>query len=323
SAALAELIREGRIRESTLVRREWPSDWQRADTVAGLFRAARLLHEVLVTDRSAAAVPREPETAEGQLRPSRRNHGLGWFACLVGFPFGRRAEVWRPAEVGAMHAPGRNRGPRILDLGEAEDVGKAAGRLCPAAVIPIGDRGEPPSTVPAAVADEWSETVSAAMRAAEARDASCRRDRASNRSASLPSVLLYRLGGAIRRAAAFLPAVLFTRRADGRDLRRRDRVARWLAALERRLPPPHVLRPGFRFGAAAAGANLTAFGLLNWSDRQTLRFPGRDTDGTPPVFPFYGECSDVEYVLLLGHAVLLVAAAAYVAAWRLEAHAED
>lgn len=187
---------------------------------------------------------------------------------------------------------------------------------------PMANGDPTPSRTPASrhpASGELRQTIAEAMRAAHARDAALHRKKRSARA--VPVRLLAPLSwliALVQKGAGFLPRLSAGGSARGRDL-----VAGWLAALERRLPPAYVLRPGFRWGAAILSANATAFGLTAWSDHQALRFPKAEGEAAPQVFPVFGECAGNEYMILLSHAVLLAAAAAYLGAWWLDARADD
>jgi hypothetical protein len=362
---LVELVCAGEICESTAVRREWPSDWQRADAVCGLFRAARLRASAAALQERGAPEPATTRPKQRLPQHARLGGGIGWLVSALSYLRGRTRTVrLSTADVlsGAAYVPhpapqvshplpfterGNTNGHKTCreeQLSEAEyrrldsritekcelldgveellEIAEAANPL-PAPDLNesrISTFQQPPTSLPQpAVSGEWTETIDEAMRAAEARDAALRRRERSPRALSarlLPPFA--RLIVLVRNGIRCLP-----RPSAGGNARRRDRVAGWLVALERRLPPTYVLRPGFRWGAAVVSANITAFGLMTWSERQALRFPKAGDEPAKQVFPIFGECAGDEYMILLAHAVVLAAVAAYLGARWLEARADD
>jgi hypothetical protein len=80
----------------------------------------------------------------------------------------------------------------------------------------------------------------------------------------------------------------------------------------------------FRWGATVAAVNFTAWTILNWSDAQLQRFPDPQLLAAGlNVFPVWGTCARLEYLLLLADVALLAGAASYFGATLLEGFAED
>lgn len=83
------------------------------------------------------------------------------------------------------------------------------------------------------------------------------------------------------------------------------------------------LRLGYKLGAALVTANLTVLLLLNWSEQQNMIFPSRKPTEAKLIFPFMGECSQFSYWMYFVDVVIFVAVLTYFAAWWLETHADE
>lgn len=83
------------------------------------------------------------------------------------------------------------------------------------------------------------------------------------------------------------------------------------------------LRLGFKLVSAVIAANITTFFLLNWSEKQNMIFPSRKPIETKLFFPLLGECSNFTYWMFFVDTVIFVAVLTYFAAWWLETHADE
>lgn len=83
------------------------------------------------------------------------------------------------------------------------------------------------------------------------------------------------------------------------------------------------LRLGFKLVSAVIAANITTFFLLNWSEKQNMIFPSRKPIETKLFFPLFGECSSFIYWMFFVDTVIFVAVLTYFAAWWLETHADE
>ncbi|QGQ24669.1 DUF4339 domain-containing protein [Gimesia benthica] len=83
------------------------------------------------------------------------------------------------------------------------------------------------------------------------------------------------------------------------------------------------LRQGYRWGATLVMTNVTVFFLFNWSEKQNMIFPSRRPTEAKLIFPLVGECSSFAYWMYFVDSVIIVAVLTYFAAWWLEAHADD
>jgi hypothetical protein len=72
---------------------------------------------------------------------------------------------------------------------------------------------------------------------------------------------------------------------------------------------------GFAYVSAFAVANLTAFGILNWTQTELQKYPDRrGPAAAAQIFPVWGECTQMEYLLLLMPTMIIAAIAAYAVA---------
>lgn len=72
---------------------------------------------------------------------------------------------------------------------------------------------------------------------------------------------------------------------------------------------------GFAYLSAFAVANLTAFGILNWTQTELQKYPDRrGLAQATQIFPVWGECTQMEYSLLLLPTMIVAAIAAYTVA---------
>ncbi len=83
------------------------------------------------------------------------------------------------------------------------------------------------------------------------------------------------------------------------------------------------LRLGYRLTAAAVTANITVLFLLNWSEKQNMIFPSSKPTGAKLIFPLLGECSPFSYWMYFVDSVIILAVVAYFAAWWLETQADE
>ncbi len=89
--------------------------------------------------------------------------------------------------------------------------------------------------------------------------------------------------------------------------RRRGRLWQACAAmgsvLRQAAQSREFIAQAFRIGSAIVVANLAAFGIDSWSQRQALRFPTRpgQTQAATSEFPLIGKCSSTEYTVLVVH----------------------
>ena len=317
---LIDLVCKGTVREDDYVRREWPADWQRADSVVGLFYMARRRAAGLVADTASQPVV----AAEQKVPPDVAAHSTWWKRCasLVPTFFHSAAEV-DPAISIAEACHGSAEGTAWVVPAERNSLTlpRCNEKIATANDIVLSEEVIEPSAVSAAD-DEWDATVAAALRAAEARDAALAKKQTRDDERSRWRCAIAAVLAGIVRVVSRPVMFLFGWILQGGRATTRDHVASGLAALERWLPRPDLFRIGFKFGAAILTANLTAWGLMHWSDQQALRFPGSEPT-TARAFPLIGEWDSSEFAFLVFQATLLAGIAGYGVAAFLEANTDD
>ncbi len=154
---LTQLVRDGALSAADLVRPENHAEWQRADTVIGLFYMSRRSPDDLAElDRQAAAaaapaVEMEPAPPPVETRPN-------WMLRLLGRS-GRGSAAQRQRPVAGAALPGEPAGAAAFD------ADAATAELSQAPFAAAGPSG------PAAPSAEWTGAVDAALAAMHARDA--------------------------------------------------------------------------------------------------------------------------------------------------------
>lgn len=191
---LVERVRSGAMLEADLVRPSWIGDWQRADSVVGLFHMARRSADELswpdeapVTARDTASFEAPQNDSAAPVEASRRP---GWMTRLwtIATFHGTRAGVTRapgsdfiretslpldaapPAEQTALlfdrDVPMRETGDR--------GAGPPAIELTAATETPAGDQAPAAPSATAPGGRLWSQTVSSALAAVDARRSALR-----------------------------------------------------------------------------------------------------------------------------------------------------
>lgn len=77
-----------------------------------------------------------------------------------------------------------------------------------------------------------------------------------------------------------------------------------------------------RLGCGFAVANLVAWGIMNWTHQEQMRYPDRRSK-VEHVFPFYGSCSPGEYYFLMFDAMIFGGFVGYGGALVLESMSDD
>lgn len=241
---LAAWVREGRITPADLVRPQWSDEWQRAESVIGLFHAADRLQLQQPVEGTDAPPPSAPATED-----------LGASVPLTAAdaePSADRNELIGD-EVPVEAPPSWVR--RFMEV-----VGRRRGRG------PLYGSGD-------AKFDPQQDS---------------------------------RLAGAIERALASVES--------RSQPSRRGRLAAFIAGRF----SARGLRSAFRWGAALAAGNAAALAILQWSETEAQRFPGRAAAAGIRQFPIWGECDSSEYALLLVNVMLAAGILGYLLAQRLE-----
>lgn len=79
-----------------------------------------------------------------------------------------------------------------------------------------------------------------------------------------------------------------------------------------------------RWGSVLLFANLTAIGILSWSELQAQRFPERSAQvARAEIFPLWGRCSPREYAFLFTDSIAVAGFCGFLVARCIEQRAED
>lgn len=283
---LVDLTRSGVVTETDLVRSSWMTDWQRAESVVGLFHmAGRSPEELAKFDPPPVPAPQPvvaDVTAETDQRP-------GWMKRLLQIGGKRKS---RPAEIPILGpVPVGPATEIVADLNVAASSDAQTPGRDPAAGVTSATDEKMPAELAAywspagnAAGGEWSQAVDGALAAVE------------SHGSKPPHGRWGKLVGRFGQAPSG--------KEDGRSL----------------------MRVGFRVVCAFVCANLVAFAIEAWSSEEALRFPrpGRSTQQAEMrPFPLIGECGRGEYMFLMLDLMLITGAAAYFAAGWLESYADD
>jgi GYF domain 2 len=279
---LIELVRTGALAEADLVRPSWNQDWQRADSVVGLFHMARRSAEELVAiDAPPAAAPAEApvESEPAAATAPEFEERPGWMKRLWSLKSKSLQFRHRPAPLDTpkilppFNTPASTGNPAPLPSGERRSEGRT--ELPP-------DLASCPTTGPSA---EWANAIDAALERVEQRVSRKRRPHS-------------RLG----RAFAKLAVPFGQLRGLGRSpwLRPAFRLACAIVCANL---------------VALAIENWSTQEALRFPSRDPQATSLRH-------FPVLGKCGSGEYLFLIFDAMLITGAAAYTAAAWLEARAE-
>ena len=285
---LVAFVREGKLVHADRVRFSWTNQWQRADSLVGLFHMAKKAPEQLTPPAELlpplAEEPILAEPDEPVLIPEIVDRP-GWVMRLMQVSgFRSKNPTGIPILGPAPATPSEASPLAALQVGSDESASsRPAGRIPiegqPAEIAAFFNQGS------AAEGNRWSSAVEEAMAAAQARDA--------GKSARSHSSRFGRIFGGL--------AQLVPRGEQGQSL----------------------MRNGFRIGCAIVCANLAAYAVENWSAQEALRFPSRESQQTTlQHFPLLGTCGSGEYLFLMFDLMLLTGVAAWFAAGWLESHAE-
>jgi len=287
-AELIAFVREGKLVHADRVRYSWTTEWQRADSLVGLFHMAQRPPKIL--------------TPPADLCPPLRSNAIPPdqdVPAAIAKAFERPGWVMRLMQVSGIR--GKNRA-EISIHGPAPATPTEASQF----VAPQVDSDEPASSPetpripneeqPAEIAaffsqgvtserNHWSSTVDEAMAAVKARGTAKSKTPRSGRFGKMLGVL-----------ARIIPR-------DQED--------------------HSLVRNGFRIVSAIISAGLAAWVVASWSAEESLRFPSRDTQQSAlQHFPLFGTCDSSEYLFLMFDLMLLTGAAAWFAAGWLESHAD-
>ena len=298
---LVVFVREGKLVHSDPVRFSWTTEWQRADSLVGLFHMARKLPDE-IAQHGAPPVDLRPPLASEPI-PALPDE---------------------PANI----APTEDRPGWIMRL---MDVGRFRRKRPADSSVPGPDSGTPAEITAACSSlpeDPSLDSPAAGSEAAPSRTAT------GSPSEQLPAELAAFLShdGSTpdNRWATTVEEALTAANARGPrkpQKLRAGRLRRIIGGLARVIPHgderQSLMRNGFRIVCAIACANLAAWAVDNWSAQEALRFPSRDAQiSSLRHFPVIGTCGSGEYLFLMFDLMLAAGAAAWFAAGWLESRAE-
>ena len=266
---LVAFVREGMLADSDLVRFSYRTDWQRADSLVGLFYMARRSDPAQVEPQSIcteAAEQIQHDLNEEVIVPASDDRP-GWMRRLLqvgGFRRKKTPEI--PIQdlpvVELPHSTVACAGDASTDSESSifSNSGSLIGVLPAELAEFLQDDGSAGSS-------RWSIAVDAALESA---------DRSHARQCEILGA------GRLRRMLGRLAQ--FVSRGDERQF---------------------LVLNGFRIVSVIVCANLVAWGIENWSVQEALRFPSRDVRVTNlHYFPLIGGCDNMEYTILLLHLAL-------------------
>lgn len=298
---LVSLVREGRLSEADPVRFASRTEWQRAESLVGLFHQARKSADELARfyalqepENPAAREIAPPVPADGMEvddRPGWMRRLLQVGGCGARKPGGRETPIFGPPAVASPTTAGpTTAGPTtavpdtaVPDAAahrpETADNQATAGAAGVALVPELAAYAKAP-----AAGNPWDSAVEEALSEVE-----------SHRSPGVAAA-----AGRWGRLAAW---------------------RRWLRP--RGAATDRLLRLGFRLACAFACANLVAGAIDDWTAREAQRFPGWNSrEAAPRRFPLWGECTRNESLVLTFDVMLVSGCAAYLAARWVERQAE-
>lgn len=290
---LVAFVREGKLVHSDQVRFSWTKEWQRADSLVGLFHMAQKAPQELAQHDAPVTAPvvDEPIPALPDDQAVTAKDRPGWILRLMDAGGFRKK---RPAQIPILGAtPSHTAAACDAPAGDSPYTNQA-GSDRPAASR--ANAGRPNEELPAEIAaffshdadgheDRWSSAVDDALAAVTARGA--------GRSAKVRSSRIWKMFGSL---AGVIP-----RGDEGQSL----------------------MRNGFRIVCAIACANLVAWAVDSWSVEEALRFPSRDAQVSGlHHFPIIGTCGSGEYLFLMFDLMLAAGVAAWFTAGWLESRAE-
>jgi hypothetical protein len=287
---LVAFVRDGKLVHSDRVRFSWTNDWQRADSLVGLFHMAQKSPEELsrhdVPPVTPVADEPIPVPLDEQFAIPEVQDRPGWVMRLMNIGGFRKT---KSVEIPILGPPSD---ATAACASTSEDSTLQAPQVggCEPASLPATAR-VPQDEQPAEIAaffnqdaagrsNLWSSTVEEALASVKAR-------------------------GAGKSAKS-----------------RTGRIGKMFGVLSRIIPHGEggaVMRNGFRIVCAIVCANLAAWAVESWSAQEALRFPSREAQRAAlRHFPMLGTCGSGEYLFLMFFAGI----AAWFAARWLESRAE-
>ncbi len=295
---LVDLARNGTLLEDDLVRPAAGSQFQRADSIIGLFYMARRAPDKkssmpLVGQSMSAETPKPAATTANTSAPAAADSRPDWLVRLLearanqsaGFRTSAASDAGVPCpspgnpEFASGDAPG-DTVDKLVASSEGAEVANTLG-LAPRQNGPDVD-----SMVHSSGSD-WSRAVGDALDATE------------RRLSKSDEVFRRRGGKALNGCVVRFCSHLVEQLGGGQRL----------AGL------------AYRLLAGILSANLVAYWIVSWSSQEALRFPSR-AETSVHIFPLIGACGDQEYLFWLFDAAIGAGCLAFWAATVLVAKAE-
>ena len=344
---LVDMIREEKLTPDTQVRPHYLDDWQRADSVVGLYYMARKDPEpdpvATETDSEVSAELADAEdldtflagSDETEAEADPQAHQPGWLRRLLSL---RNSKI-PPVPVNTDYAGSRSTAETASVDSDAETD------QIDSTDSPLDESDEEADT--GAYSDEtWSTTVRAAVERVDARAPKQEEEEAPR--LIVPAVSLSFLSSPRFKLALFVVAVILCMSAGTVGM------VSWLGKGQFYFPfvgpvspllfaaytagglltiavlspllliiSTSFLRWAFKVGTALAASGIVAYYLLNWNKQQSLVFPSQKDAEAKLIFPLIGECSAFSYWMYFADAVIIVAVLTYIAAWLLESRADE
>ncbi len=342
---LVDMIREEKLTPDTEVRPHYLDDWQRADSVVGLYYMARKDPEpdpvATETDSEVSAELADAEDLDtflagpDETEADPQAHQPGWLRRLLSL---RNSKI-PPVPVNTDYAGSRSTAETASVDSDAETD------QIDSTDSPLDESDEEADT--GAYSDEtWSTTVRAAVERVDARAPKQEEEEAPRQI--VPAVSLSFLSSPRFKLALFVVAVILCLSAGTAGM------VNWLGQGQFNIPfvgpvspllfaaytagglltiavlspllliiSTSFLRWAFKVGTALTASGIVAYYLLNWNKQQSLVFPSQKDAEAKLIFPLIGECSAFSYWMYFADAVIIVAVLTYIAAWLLESRADE
>lgn len=353
---LVEMVREDKLTADVLVRPEYMDEWQRADTVVGLFHMAQRDPATLppITDHS---IEQEGEFADAEdlatfISPSEESTTAdevekpGWLKRLLSL---------RSSKIPAVPIdPSREINVDLSQPVTADTGFQSENELASTDIEGVGTEQEPNSdavngVTAGAYSDEtWSSAIGAAVDRIDAR--APKPEEIPEPKQIVPPVTLSFLSSPVFRNSMKVIGII------GCASLAIYGIVDWLGQGTLYFPfigvcsplmfllysavaflgmvvavsllffiSSSYLRLGFKLGSVLLTTGLTITYLLNWSEDNFILFPTRNSKPSEVklIFPYIGECSSFAYWMYFFDVVVVVAVITFFAAWWLEAHADD
>lgn len=360
---LVEMVREEKLTADVLVRPDYLTEWQRADSVVGLFHMAHrdpetisLIQETVLdhVEKLADNADIEPHISPEEPVPLEEAEKPGWLRRLLTI---RSSKI----PVAPLNSNRKIEVNHQTETDTGLDTLKENGELGPEPQMsPPGTDGAGSDedsnlntqgeSIAGAFSDEtWSSAIDAAVERIDARAPKPEEEQPDPKQI-VPKISLSLLDAPLFRKILQISAVVICASLAIYGF------VNWMGQGTLHFPligacsplmflvysasallgvmilgplliyfSTSYLRMGFRLGSVIVTASVTIYYLLTWPQEKTVVFPGLYSDPAEPslIFPIMGECSSFAYWMYFFDVVLFVAVLTYFVAWWLEAHADD